>query len=63
MADVKICPVCKLPVDQKEVMGMLRDEWPDLGAQVDYYGVESLTEQEQVLYLRECHFDCFEHLK
>jgi len=63
MSEAKICPVCKLPVDYKEVMEMLRDEWPDLGPQVDFYGVESLTEREQVLYLGECHFECFELLK
>ncbi len=58
-----LCPVCTNPVDKQSNWERIRDEHEDLLNQVDTYGEDSLTEQEQVLYHNCVHVDCFEKLE
>ena len=62
-SNLVICPVCKGPINKVENWALIMDMHADTLARVDYCGVESLTEQEQVLYLNEVHADCFELLE
>lgn len=63
MREDGLCPVCMLPIDKKENWERVKDEHEDLLSQVDTYGEDSLTEQEQVLYHNGVHVDCFEKLE
>lgn len=58
-----LCPVCTNPVDKQSNWERIKDEHEDLLNQVDIYGEDSLTEQEQVLYHNCVHVDCFELLE
>lgn len=58
-----ICPVCKRPIDKSDNWTLIMDMHGDTLARVDYCGVESLTEREQVLYLNEVHAECYELLE
>lgn len=58
-----ICVVCKKEVNKTENMADIRDEFNYLMEQVDHLGVDSLTENEQVLYEGKVHaYHCFEYL-
>jgi len=63
MREDGLCPVCMLPIDKNENWERIKDEHEDLLNQVDYYGEDSLTEQEQVLYHNGAHVDCFYKLQ
>jgi len=55
-----VCVVCSNEVDR----GLVKEEFADLFNQVDCYGVESLTEYEQVVYEGLCcSGDCYEELE
>ncbi|KKM13268.1 hypothetical protein LCGC14_1717850 [marine sediment metagenome] len=54
------CVVCKNKVEQD----MVNDEFSNVLKQVNTYGVDSLTEHEQVAYLGlVCSQECFDKLK
>ncbi len=56
----KKCVVCNAEVDWAQV----QQEFEGILDQVDRYGVDSLTEQQQVVYLGLCcSRECFEHLR
>ena len=55
----KRCVVCKNPVD----WGLVREDFEDMLEQVDRLGVESLTENQQVVYeCKCCSFECYENM-
>jgi len=56
----KICVVCKKLVD----WSMVLEDFEELFDQVDTYGMESLTEQEQVVVEGGCcSIECFEKIR
>ena len=55
--------MCKLPIYPDENWNDIKDQFEDVLNQVDAYGVDSLTEQEQVLYENGVHADCFFELE
>ena len=56
----KVCVVCKEPVP---TWSEISDDFEDLLDDVDRYGVESLTENLQVVYHGEiCSYLCYERL-
>jgi hypothetical protein len=61
MSDV--CPVCKKEIDKKANLEAICEEFDGLLDQVDYWGQDSLTEREQVIYNNLVHVDCYENLK
>jgi len=53
------CVVCKDMVD----WDLVKEEFEDMFGQVDYYGVESLGENQQVVYEGKCcSYKCYEEL-
>ena len=53
------CVVCKEKVD----WDLVKEEFEDMFPQIDYWGVDSLTENQQVVYERKCcSYDCYEEL-
>ena len=60
---LKLCPVCRNPIHPDENWEDIKDQFGDMLNQVDFYGVDSLTEQEQVLYENGVHADCFYELE
>ncbi len=59
----KLCPVCKTPINPHKNWEHIKDMYDEILDQADYLGVESLTEQEQVLYENNVHADCFYELE
>ncbi|MEE8207943.1 MAG: hypothetical protein V3T88_03180, partial [Nitrosomonadaceae bacterium] len=53
------CVVCKEQVD----WDLVKEEFEDMFPQVDYWGVDSLTENQQVVYERKCcSYECYENM-
>jgi hypothetical protein len=56
---VSDCIVCGNKVD----WDLVKEEFPELLDQVDHYGVDSLTENQQVIYLGKCcSANCYDKL-
>lgn len=53
-----LCPVCNCEVG-KENWDKIKKEHSSLLNQVDFYGEDSLTEHQQVLYGNRVHVDCY----
>ena len=63
-AEKKDCVVCGCTVDWDYITEINEDDHGELLMQVDQLGVDSLTEQEQVLYEGlVCSWKCYDKLK
>ncbi len=59
-----MCPVCKKEIDKRlNIEAILEEGYGYLLKQVDYFGQESLTEGEQMLYNNLVHVACYEDLE
>lgn len=53
------CVVCKGRVD----WDVVKEEFEDMFPQIDYWGVDSLTENQQVVFERKCcSYECYENM-
>ena len=56
------CVVCKRNITTDDIFALF-DEYPDTFQQADALGMESLTENEQVLVEGQVHSECYENLE
>jgi len=57
---MRLCVVCNKPVEA----ALVKEEFPELFAQADACGMESLTEQQQVVVeFKCCSESCYERLE
>lgn len=59
--ELKICPVCKEKVTATDYQ-IVKEEFEDFLRRADYGGVESLTENQQMLWEARVHADCYYEL-
>lgn len=57
------CVVCHMPIDVTTNWNLIKDNYKELLNRVDFYGPDSLTEEQQTIYMNCVHFDCIEELK